>query len=353
MPISILNVYKNIIYIYNRLKMSGSPKKNVCQEKNSDINNFISLYSLSKKEKTILNSLNSSDDKISIKLKLMLLTRLIIKHGVINQDIFNLKECLLEDNEFNSKANCDLDLITLIKTMRLDILNAILTSKDESEYNAKNITIYNIKFNKSDDITNYNTLITNINSSFDGTKYIDKKIYNIDDKTIDILGKKINIDKDFLESITEINKFTTQENKLENINMDEKIHIYTILYILIKTFYTANTEVKTLYKKIVIDESTRCAPRSVFVTEPIIEGGYNNKSGDIEYQICKCNFKQNIKKVSAKSAREAAKIVANKVLKGDKKSITFSLKRIIGKKEKCYDYNASIDKSGKILIKSQ
>jgi hypothetical protein len=83
---------------------------------------------------------------------------------------------------------------------------------------------------------------------------------------------------------------------------------------------------------------------------PVRDGGYNNKSGEIDYHICKANFKQPFKKVSAKSSREAAKIIAMKVLKGNKKSAKFSLKRIIGKKEKCYDYNISIDKSGKLII---
>lgn len=82
-------------------------------------------------------------------------------------------------------------------------------------------------------------------------------------------------------------------------------------------------------------------------------GGYNNKSGNIDYHICKANFKQTFKKVSAKSSREAAKMVAMKVLKDKKKSAKFSLKRMIGKKEKCYDYDVSIDKSGKIIIKNQ
>jgi len=42
-----------------------------------------------------------------------------------------------------------------------------------------------------------------------------------------------------------------------------------------------------------------------------------------------------------------------KVLKDKKKSAKFSLKRMIGKKEKCYDYDVSIDKKGKIIIKNQ
>jgi hypothetical protein len=42
-----------------------------------------------------------------------------------------------------------------------------------------------------------------------------------------------------------------------------------------------------------------------------------------------------------------------KVLKDKKKYVKFTLKRMIGKKEKCYDYDVSIDKKGKIIIKNQ
>jgi hypothetical protein len=41
------------------------------------------------------------------------------------------------------------------------------------------------------------------------------------------------------------------------------------------------------------------------------------------------------------------------VLKCNKKSAKFSLKRIIGKKEKYYDYEVLIDKSRKIIIRNQ
>lgn len=86
----------------------------------------------------------------------------------------------------------------------------------------------------------------------------------------------------------------------------------------------------------------------------ISTGGYNNKLGNIDYNICKCNIKINLKKVSAKSAREAGKIIAKKALaKSNKKSIKFSLKRLIGKKEKIYNYEASIRKDGKIVIRNQ
>jgi hypothetical protein len=235
--------------------------------------------------------------------------------------------------------------------MRLDYLLYAINNNFESIINN---TITTVIFNKNVNVNIKEDALTNINFNNQNVELIidnsDNKITLYNNTKIDITNSETT---PFYKSILYIYNFSTGFKKLNDINMDEKIHIYTILYILIKTFYNANTAVKTLYKKIVIDETTRCAPRSFFDTNAKIEGGYNNKSGDIEYQICKCNFKQNIKKVSAKSAREAAKIVANKVLKGNKKSITFSLKRIIGKKEKCYDYNASIDKSGKILIKSQ
>jgi hypothetical protein len=340
-----------------------------CQSKYEHINALIQMYideilidDKNKDEKNrvsaILNALGN-DEVIDIKIKLMLLTRLIDNHGIINKQEFydkleEIKECSIEENKYNSKGNCDLDLIMLINIMRLDYLLYAINSNFTSTINNTKTTVI---FNKItvDAVKNKEDALTNINIKKDQSE---EKIININDNIITLYNNIPITIKDvektpFYISISYIYDISIGIKKLNDINMDEKIHIYTILYILIKTFYNANTDVKKLYKKIVIENSTRCAPRSFFDTEAKIEGGYNNKSGDIEYQICKCNFKQNIKKVSAKSAREAAKIVANKVLKGDKKSITFSLKRIIGKKEKCYDYNASIDKSGKILIKSQ
>ena len=148
--------------------------------------------------------------------------------------------------------------------------------------------------------------------------------------------------------------------------MEKKYKLYKILYVLLnKVYHTSqaqptsgtavadeNTEnLLKIFNKLIKSDEIGCAPRTIVYG--YVDGGYNNKSGDIDYHICKANFKQTFKKVSAKSSREAAKILAKKVLKGNKKSIKFSLKRMIGKKEKCYDYDVSIDKSGKIIIKNQ
>jgi hypothetical protein len=330
-----------------------------CKSKIEFINNLINMYIteddiINEDEKIRVSAIFEAlgdEDNIDIKIKLMLLTRLIDKYGIIKKDEFynyleNIKVCSIEENKYNSKGNCDLDLIMLIKIMRLDLILHVL----DNSFTIHQKINQGVNFNTDNSVTDSANIIANINVlpvNIDiGAKSI--TLYNKNKITVADDGKLS--DTSFYKSIENIYKFLI-DKKLNDINMDEKIHIYTILHILIKSFYTKNIQVNFIYKKIIMNEATRCAPRSVFDT--LKQGGYNNKSGDIEYQICKCNFKQNIKKVSAKSAREAAKIVANKVLKGDKKSITFSLKRIIGKKEKCYDYNASIDKSGKILIKSQ
>jgi hypothetical protein len=106
-------------------------------------------------------------------------------------------------------------------------------------------------------------------------------------------------------------------------------------------------EAYVMFDRLIKDDEITCAPRT------IIEGYRGGKkSNNIEYHICKANFKHTFKKVSAKSARECAKKIAKKVLIGNKKSVKFSLKRMIGNKEKCYDYIASIEK-GKIVIKNQ
>lgn len=160
----------------------------------------------------------------------------------------------------------------------------------------------------------------------------------------------------FILSLIEILKFASNP---KNYNMDDKIKIYAILYALIKNLYPVgvggNDNLRRYFYKIVKGETTKCAPRSFSeaYNGDLSTGGYNNKNGNINYYLCKCNFKQSFKQVSAKSSREAAKMVANKVLKGNKKSIKFSLKRMVGKKEKCYDYEASLNKNGKVVIKNQ
>lgn len=90
--------------------------------------------------------------------------------------------------------------------------------------------------------------------------------------------------------------------------------------------------------------------KAIFDEKMRIMGG--NK-GVHMYHLCSSSVNISLKKVQAKTAREGAKIMARKLLnKSGNKSVKFSLKRMIGKKEKYYNYQASIDKSGKISIKS-
>lgn len=157
-------------------------------------------------------------------------------------------------------------------------------------------------------------------------------------------------------------------NEFESARGGEKARIYNIIKrIMEKSVYFETTNSPANYdtnKTIDISteqlfttsyaDATKKNELNTFINQKLtFQGGYNNKNGNIDYHLCKCNFKQSFKKVSAKSSREAAKIVAMKVLKGNKKSATFSLKRMVGKKEKCYDYEASLDKKGKIVIKNQ
>lgn len=90
--------------------------------------------------------------------------------------------------------------------------------------------------------------------------------------------------------------------------------------------------------------------KAIFDEKMRIMGG--NK-GVHMYHLCSSSVNISLKKVQAKTAREGAKIMARKLLnKSGNKSVKFSLKRMIGNKEKYYNYQASIDKSGKISIKS-
>ncbi len=175
--------------------------------------------------------------------------------------------------------------------------------------------------------------------------------------------------------IKNINSFEIMYGYISNfeIPMKKKIILYQILYFLLNDdgFYyikkaeieaalssasktTAlldldeTTKIKYMLDLLILHDKIGCAPRTII--EGYKDGG--KKSNNIEYYICKANFKHTFKKVSAKSARECAKKIAKKVLIGNKKSVKFSLKRMIGNKEKCYDYIASIEK-GKIVIKNQ
>ncbi len=178
--------------------------------------------------------------------------------------------------------------------------------------------------------------------------------------------------------INNIKSFDIMYGYISNfeIPMKKKLILYQILYFLlnddsfydikkadIKAALTISTATAKTAALLALDETTKikhmldllisqdkigCAPRTII--EGYKDGG--KKSNNIEYHICKANFKHTFKKVSGTSARECAKKIAKKVLIGNKKSIKFSLKRMIGNKEKCYDYIASIEK-GNIIIKNQ
>jgi hypothetical protein len=141
------------------------------------------------------------------------------------------------------------------------------------------------------------------------------------------------------------------------IPMNKKIILYKILNFLINDNFiddnanpNPNAQIIKIMFELITHETNGCAPRTI-IEELSIKGG--KKSGKYEYFLCKCNFKDSLKKIVAKSAREAAKILAKKVLKDKKKSAKFTLKRMIGKKEKYYNYESHFDKSGKIIIKNQ
>jgi hypothetical protein len=181
---------------------------------------------------------------------------------------------------------------------------------------------------------------------------LDKPDSHIDYSTNkDIEGKTR---KEFLvDNKNAINKINSYINLFE-IQMDKKIILYQILNILIFDKFIDITkgkgkEIAFLFSKLINTNEMGCAPRTI--VEAYKTGG--NKSGKYDYYLCKCNFKESLKKVVAKTAREAAKNLAKKVLKGNKKSIKFTLKRLIGKKEKYYNYEAHFDKNGKIVIKNQ
>ena len=238
-----------------------------------------------------------------------------------------------------NKSFCDLILFDLICSMRLDIL--LTKPRYNGSIKIEEITMCNLLKEPV-----FKAQSTDV---YTGTNII--KFLNDDN----VIGS-LKIINDFIKDFS--------------ISMEKKYKLYKILYILLNKIYDTETaalgtaalgtpeavakeyteNLLKIFNKLIKSDEIGCAPRTIIHG---LQGGYNNKSGNIDYHICKANFKQTFKKVSAKSSREAAKILAKKVLKGNKKSIKFSLKRMIGKKEKCYDYDVSIDKSGKIIIKNQ
>jgi hypothetical protein len=329
-----------------------------------------------------------NSDNIHLKIKLMLLSKIVEKYGIkhINE---NIKSCLIPSSIISTKGNCNLTLINLILSMRLDVLllafkknnipplNYILNGSIKNFDKLIRYKTGNINFNKNDvfdlssininTIQNFNDLDLSainfnieINSQDENNNFGYLHKTNVDGNanaksyekiTPEERKPKIKITQNLIDSIIEILEKVSNDD-IDFNDMTEKIHIYSILYVLIQNFYSSNQEIIDAYHDLVIMDSNKCAPRSFIDTNPVL-GGYNNKSGDIDYHICKANFKQTFKKVSAKSSREGAKMVAMKVLKDKKKSVKFTLKRMIGKKEKCYDYDVSIDKKGKIIIKNQ
>ena len=262
---------------------------------------------------------------------------IMVKSGISAEDYKKfseeLKEYILAPTNKN-KSFCDLILFDLICSMRLDkllIAPRYIGPKKIEEITMCNLLIEPVFKAESTDV-------------YTGTNII--KFLENDN----VIG-----------SLKIINEFI----KDFSIPMEKKYKLYKILYVLLNKVYDTTEDsgmpvvseekkytenLLKIFNKLIKSDEIGCAPRTIIHG---LQGGYNNKSGDIDYHICKANFKQTFKKVSAKSSREAAKMVAMKVLKGNKKSIKFSLKRMIGKKEKCYDYDVSIDKSGKIIIKNQ
>jgi len=210
-------------------------------------------------------------------------------------------------------------------------------------------------------------------------------------------NKSTKIDDNLIITLIEILLLLS---KFDSTTDDKIDKIYPILYLLIKEFYINDEEIVTIFNKLINNEGG-CAPKTILklkklsppsaivaspsaivassssaiinplpapdpppalpgATPPALpgpptdpataaaKGGYNKNMN--EFEIFKANFKQNIKKVYAKNAREGAKLIAMKFLKGNKKSIKFTL---IGKKEKIYNYQAYIDEQGKIKIKNQ
>jgi len=245
----------------------------------------------------------------------------IMNNGIITKEIYNNFSVELKKYvsipETKNKSFCDLILFDILCSMKLGKLLQIDTYEIQND-------LGDVNFLPNDNI-----------------------IYKNDN------GNDVNIQQ-FLElkfvkkSLNTINNFIVNFS----IPMNKKIKLYKILKILFEKIYDTTKDngekILKIFNRLIKDGEITCAPRTII--EGYKDGG--KKSNNIEYHICKANFKHTFKKVSGTSARECANKIAKKVLIGNKKSVKFSLKRMIGNKEKCYDYIASIEK-GKIVIKNQ
>jgi hypothetical protein len=291
-------------------------------------------------EKLIINVENLTTDDTIFNKKLeniSELKKLILTNRELNENKINIKlDDIIDDTKNIINTNLIKSLILILKYASNNF-NISTDKKIDDIYIILYILIHN--FYTDETIKNlFNSIIDNkngcapksilsLNTNYKVLKIIKEAINSIKNAKIDIT--KNNEIKDIGDIKNNINNIDNIYNEIDQLNSN----ISTIK----TTFNDAGaneviTKLEVFFNKI----------------ENIVRGGYNKNMN--EFKIFKANFKQNIKKVYAKNAREGAKLIAMKILKGNKKSIKFTL---IGKKEKVYNYQAYIDEQGKIKIKNQ
>ena len=282
----------------------------------------------------------------------------IINEKQINTTNFStndvLKKCVLNP-DIN---NCDILLLKLIK-QSIDAIGAIAANSDEGR----------LKIFLEECFQNYPKLSYHLKMRIQYILY--RNIYKIPDSPLytEVYRKEfVNFfDKRCLNAQYRNILYINENYILKNIDNVNQNNYNDFIDKLKKSIFNVSNDPNLLKfhdsrgdidinLTVVTDEITFNAAGNVdkirlkdlFTEKMRIMGG--NK-GVHTYHLCSSSVNISLKKVQAKSAREAAKMVAKKVLKGTK-SVKFSLKRMIGKKEKYYNYIVSIDKSGKISIKS-
>ena len=288
------------------------------------------------------------DDNLDLDFISLVIGRIINEKSLDLTDLSALKSCVNK----TEIINCDILLLKLLQSAKKAIAAAsnkeLKEFIEECEKNYPKLS-YHLKMRIQ--YVLYKN-IYKINGSPLNTEDLRKEFVNFFDKRcLNAQYRNIlySIEKAFLNEIDGINddtKFNAFKDKLNksifNLSNDPN-----------NLKFLKSDETELNITDFASFNKNKADLKALFEEKMKIMGGYNNKQGNLTYYLCGSNVKISIKKVQAKSAREAVKIIANKVLKkNEKKSVKFSIKRMIGKKEKYYNYKVSVDKTGKISIET-
>jgi hypothetical protein len=284
------------------------------------------------------------DDALTKNFGNMIIGRIIKENNLQVTNIANLREC-----DFNVE-NCDNLLFQIVKNLRGVAAATPHRGLFEDAYNIYPSLSYHAKMRLQFII--YRLIYVEKTPEYDTeanrrnfVNFFDKRCLNAQYRNI--LYSSMNVDDKKI--MTELNK-TARPFDFGSIEQELKNSILNI------EPNNANPPKFDFEGNIITIQDDNDILRNLVALKAIFENKMRIMGGNKGvhmYHLCSSSVNISLKKVQAKTAREGAKIMARKLLnKSGNKSVKFSLKRMIGNKEKYYNYQASIDKSGKISIKS-